>query len=317
MSSPFFSVIMPVYNKEAHLIRALDSIKKQTFQDLEIIVVCDPSTDNSNQVVEQYESDKIRIFYRDEPGAGGYAARNLGIDNAKGEWISFLDADDEWLPNHLEKVHELATKYPDVSVIGAGWKSIGNKGESMDKYSRNFHQLGVHEVSLERYLKQGLHGKRPIHTSVASIKNHSPINQELFIIHAEIKRGGDLYAWLKLLNHYKKMLWSDHLGANYYTNATNMVTKSAPSTAYLMGAERLEALQKGVSKEAQKLLQQYFNRWLRNDWKSNIHRGCENYSLGSKMYWKGDRLYATILYITTVWPQNLRKWLGGSGVKDR
>lgn len=315
MNSPFFSIVIPVYNKELHIARALNSVLSQTFQDYEVIIVCDPSTDNSNAEVEKFKDARIRVFYRNEPGPGGYAARNLGIEKAQGEWIAFLDADDEWLPNHLEKMHALSRKFPSVMMMGAGWESKSAQKCTIDKYSRQHQNADCHLVTLSDYLKKGLHGSRPIHTSVACVKRSSPMMNELFIIHPEVKRGGDLFAWLKMLCFHKKMAWSNHVGALYYTDALNMVTKSAPSTAYLMSEEIFKSLSLMLNADEKLLLQKYFNRWLRNDWKSNIHRGCQNFNLAGRLYWRGDFLYAFVLYITTVWPQNLRKLFGFSGRK--
>ncbi len=312
---PFFTVVIPVYNKEEHIARCLESVIAQTFQDYEIVMVCDPSTDNSNQAVNRYRGEKVRIFHRDQPGPGGYAARNLGIEKARGEWIAFLDADDEWTAEHLAVVHDLANRHPLAWVIGSGWQNTGATKATADKYYRNFNQLGPHEVSLERYLRQGLHGKRPIHTSVACVRRDSPVLKELFITHPEVKRGGDLFAWLKLMCLHKSLIWSGQIGARYFTDAANMVTKSAPSNGFLMNSQHLKELSTGLSLRERQLLKKYFNRWLRNDWKSNIHRGVDNFNLRQKLYWQGDFLNALIIYITTVWPQRVRRQFGFSGRK--
>lgn len=68
---PFFSVIVPVYNKEPHIARSIGSILNQTFTDFELIIVCDPSTDESDAEVAKFIDARIRVFHRDEPGSGG------------------------------------------------------------------------------------------------------------------------------------------------------------------------------------------------------------------------------------------------------
>src|SRR5690625_1627721 len=103
--SPFFSVVIPVYNKELYVARAINSILNQSFKDFELIIVCDPSTDSSNSIVRKFSDRRIKVFNRNKPGLGGYAARNLGIKNSSGQWISFLDADDEWYLDHLQKMY--------------------------------------------------------------------------------------------------------------------------------------------------------------------------------------------------------------------
>src|SRR5690554_4317093 len=119
---PFFSVVIPVFNKEPHVARAINSVLEQTFNNFELIVVCDPSSDNSNFEVEKFEDPRIRIFYRDNPGPGGYAARNLGVEVAKAEWIAFLDADDEWYPWHLSEIFQRLRQFSEEKVFGAGYE---------------------------------------------------------------------------------------------------------------------------------------------------------------------------------------------------
>ena len=97
-SSYSVSVVIPAYNAQRYIGRAIDSVLGQTHPAQEIIVVDDGSTDGTCSVVEGY-GDRVRLIRQDNAGAG--AARNAGITTGQGEWIAFLDADDEWLPEKL------------------------------------------------------------------------------------------------------------------------------------------------------------------------------------------------------------------------
>ena len=96
---PMFSVIIPTYNR-ADLIRAaLDSVFAQEFKGYEVIVVDDGSTDSTREILESYDN-RIRLFTQGNKGPG--AARNLGLEHATGEYVTFLDSDDLWFPWTLE-----------------------------------------------------------------------------------------------------------------------------------------------------------------------------------------------------------------------
>lgn len=100
-TSPLVSVVIPTYNR-AHLLgRALQSVLLQTYLDYEIVVVDDGSTDHTLEVVKTFQDDRVR-YLRFERHCGPSRARNVGIQAARGEWIAFLDSDDEWLPRKLE-----------------------------------------------------------------------------------------------------------------------------------------------------------------------------------------------------------------------
>lgn len=103
--TPEFSVIVPVYNRAHVLGRTLKSVLAQTFQDFEIVVVDDGSSDDPKAVVQEFADPRIR-FVRQENRGGG-AARNTGIDAARGRLVAFLDSDDEFLPHHLERMRGL------------------------------------------------------------------------------------------------------------------------------------------------------------------------------------------------------------------
>ncbi len=94
------SVIIPLYNKETSVEQSIRSVLNQTYQDFELIVVDDGSTDNSLDVVRQIQDDRILIIEQENGGPG--KARNTGVAHAQGEWILFLDADDELVPDALE-----------------------------------------------------------------------------------------------------------------------------------------------------------------------------------------------------------------------
>ncbi len=104
-STPFYSVVIPVYNRSDVLETALRSVLDQTFQDFEIIVVDDGSLDAPCEIVDRVADPRIR-FLRQE-NKGGAAARNLGIAAAVGRFIAFLDSDDIFLPHHLQAMHDL------------------------------------------------------------------------------------------------------------------------------------------------------------------------------------------------------------------
>ena len=118
MNLPFFSIIIPTYNR-AHTIRTpIDSILNQTFSDWELIIVDDGSTDNTKEIVLSYNDPRIRYVWQGNQERS--AARNHGISLAKGEWICFQDSDDEYLQEHLEVLYQSITESPDYRVIKTG-----------------------------------------------------------------------------------------------------------------------------------------------------------------------------------------------------
>lgn len=110
------SVVIPTYNRSDLLSRSLDTILKQTYTNLEVIIVDDNSTDDTSDVVDQYiqRDDRIKYLKNDENKGGGFS-RNRGLQNANGEYIAFLDDDDEWYPSKLE---EQLIYTDDFSMVG-------------------------------------------------------------------------------------------------------------------------------------------------------------------------------------------------------
>lgn len=103
--TPLVSIITPCHNAEAYLSHTIESVINQTYSNWEMLIVDDCSTDNSAEIIKQYSLNNPRIRYlkTEKPSGSPALPRNIGIDNSKGEYIAFLDSDDIWLPDKLEK----------------------------------------------------------------------------------------------------------------------------------------------------------------------------------------------------------------------
>ena len=129
------SVIIPVYNAEKYLNQCISSIANQTMQDIEIIAINDGSTDNSLNILDELSlkyNGKLKIINKENGGAG--SARNIGIENANGEFIKFVDADDYLNVNVLEKMYKAAKEYK-VPLVRGNYQTILGPFKMEDKCS--------------------------------------------------------------------------------------------------------------------------------------------------------------------------------------
>jgi glycosyltransferase involved in cell wall biosynthesis len=119
---PSFSVIIPAYNAEKYIEKTLKSALRQDFNDYEIVIVNDGSTDRTAEILSTYHNtagDIIRVIHQQNKGEGG--ARNTGIFNARGKYLAFLDQDDIWFPWTLKTYFQLLTKYNfPAFLVGSG-----------------------------------------------------------------------------------------------------------------------------------------------------------------------------------------------------
>ena len=115
-----FSVIIPVYNKASHIGETLQSVLNQTYQNFEVIVVNDGSTDDSLREIKKYNDERLQVFTTLNKGVS--TARNFGAQHANGAYFIFLDADDFWEINHLEMLNRLINDFPDAVLYCSGYK---------------------------------------------------------------------------------------------------------------------------------------------------------------------------------------------------
>jgi glycosyltransferase involved in cell wall biosynthesis len=126
------SVIMPCFNAEAHILRGVSSALEQSFDNVELIVVNDGSTDRSLEILQQVKDHRLRIIDHSNRGVG--AARNRGLEESSGEYLAFLDTDDSWHPNCLEILHDKLKSYPSAKLAYCGWQNIGLPGGRGEPY---------------------------------------------------------------------------------------------------------------------------------------------------------------------------------------
>ncbi|WP_147678946.1 glycosyltransferase family 2 protein [Algibacter pacificus] len=112
---PFFSVIIPLYNKKPYIKNTLKSVLNQSFKDFEIIVINDGSNDGSIDEVHQITDDRLVIYNQSNSGVS--MARNLGIKKANSKYIALIDADDFWKPNHLQEHYNSIQKFPEADLF--------------------------------------------------------------------------------------------------------------------------------------------------------------------------------------------------------
>ncbi|MBP2546891.1 glycosyltransferase family 2 protein [Acinetobacter guillouiae] len=126
-NSLLISVIIPMYNASKTIVRVLDSVKKQTLEcSYEVLVINDGSKDDSKEIVEKYisENKEFKVILIDKPNGGVSTARNAGLSLSKGDLIAFLDSDDEWFPDKLEKQKEILDMNSEIDLLGCAFDGL-------------------------------------------------------------------------------------------------------------------------------------------------------------------------------------------------
>lgn len=187
------SVVIPLYNKEKQIAYTLQSVFEQTFQDFEIVVVDDGSTDNSVEEVEKFDDSRIRLIH--QTNAGVSAARNRGIEETRGELIAFLDADDEWMPEYLATQYGLYQKYPECSVYACNYEFRDSEGKVTPTIIRKLPFEGEDGI-LSNYFEVASCSHPPLWTSAVVVKKSAI--QAIGGFPIGIKSGEDLLTWARL-----------------------------------------------------------------------------------------------------------------------
>lgn len=192
------SVVIPLYNKEKYVANTLFTVFNQTFQDFEIVIVNDGSTDKSVEEVEKFNDSRIRLIYQENAGVS--EARNKGIAEAKYDLIAFLDADDEWKPKYLQTQYELFQKYPECSIFACNYELKNTKGYLKPAIIRKL-LFPETDGILTNYFEVASYSHPPISSISIMVKKEAILSVGGFPV--GIKAGEDLLTWARLAVQYK------------------------------------------------------------------------------------------------------------------
>lgn len=219
MIQPLISVIIPLYNKEKWVRRSVESVSTQTYTHIEIVIVNDGSTDNSLEVVATIVDPRLRIISQSNGGVS--SARNLGLDNAKGDYIAFLDADDEWEPRHLEVLAKGFEHFGEAIVICDDLIELKSDESKREKHRRKTpfaikqnEGKEEHYFPIEAYL-QTLGDDYFILSGSSVLIKSSVIKAYQVYFHENMTHGEDVNYWIQL-SRYGKFVFCDYLGVIYH-----------------------------------------------------------------------------------------------------
>jgi len=187
MYKPFFTIVIPTYNRGDFILKTVQSLTKQSFTDFEIIIVDDGSTDNTEEVVKPVLSDKI--FYFKKENAERAAARNFGSQKAKGNYINWFDSDDFALENHLKKAKELIDM-TNPSILHLGYKYETQDGTTLKIINNLNKEINKNLYKGNTLSCNGVFVKREI-----ALEN--PFNENRILSASE-----DYELWLRLASKY-------------------------------------------------------------------------------------------------------------------
>lgn len=232
---PFFSVIIPLYNKENYVENALKSILNQTFTDYEIIIVNDCSTDKSVAKIEPYLSEKISLIHH-KKNKGLSATRNTGIKNAKTEYVTYLDADDLWKPTFLETIHRLIINFPEAKIFGTNYEEV--YGDKILKPFNNSDTLtddfeGIIDF-FKINIKQGIYN----HGSVCF---HKAVFEKVGFYDETINFSEDIDFNIRANFHFK-LAYFNSVKMQYTMQSENQITTSKISDKTLPDYSKYENL---------------------------------------------------------------------------
>ncbi len=252
MSKPGVSVVIPLFNQAAYIDRSITSVLAQKPEPEQVVVVDDGSTDDGVARVEALRDPRIKLVR--QANAGVSAARNRGVSESSYEMFAFLDADDEWLPGHLQALIGLAEKYPAAGLLANGYRVIG-PGYEEERSVGEAHRV----FSPETYLAAALTGNYPVSTSAAMVRKSAFDAIEGGFMtdqyHAE-----DLALWLLLvLDH--GLVVSGSIGALYHKTPGSLAGRLVTEPdALMITIDRILADRPELGEEFRELLAEFSHR---------------------------------------------------------
>ncbi|MFD1260107.1 glycosyltransferase family 2 protein [Entomomonas asaccharolytica] len=212
--TPRIAVVIPLYNKEFSVARAVSSVLNQTKDFQQLIIVDDGSTDNSLSVVKQFIDPRIIVITQTNQGVS--AARNNGVKNASAEYICFLDADDEWHPCFLEEISKLIKLNKQAAIFCARYEEVTENGK---RFVGNLVNIDDNFYGQLADFFSAYQGNRSLICSSNSCLNRRYF-QQMGSFPVGAKLGEDIYLWLSVAL-LAPVMFTTKISAKVYRNAEN------------------------------------------------------------------------------------------------
>lgn len=216
--TPFFSVIIPLYNKEKYIQNTLNCVFNQSFDNFEVIVVNDGSTDRSLELLEEFTDSRLKIINQKNQGVS--IARNTGMENAHANYICFLDADDTWKTNHLQALYDAIAKFPEARMYCSRYVTQISKNTFI---KNNFLDIDEnYEGYVTDFFKSSLINRVAL-TSAVCI--HKDIFNEIGGFDPTLRSDQDLDYWIKIALKYKIVITTKNTMVYNFINANKSLSK--------------------------------------------------------------------------------------------
>jgi glycosyltransferase involved in cell wall biosynthesis len=253
---PYISVVMPLYNKEYSVERAVHSLLDQTVTDFEAIIVNDGSTDRGADRARAVHDERIRVI--DQPNAGVSAARNRGIDAARSEIIAFLDTDDEWDRDFLAAILHMRESFPTCEVYATNYSFCRNrhKRTAVIRGLPEGFTIGI----LPEYFAVASRSDPPLWTSAVAVSRRAI--QSVGGFPAGVTAGEDLLTWARLAARYD-IAYNSAVKAHFWEPlALSDRPGRIPQTPDIVGQELERLMQEAAVNRLQEI-KKYLSLWHR------------------------------------------------------
>lgn len=234
MTVPIFSVVIPLYNKQDFISKCIESVLTQRFSSFEVIVIDDGSQDDSENIVKEIKDDRVRYFHQKNGGVS--AARNRGIEEASGEYIAFLDADDWYEDDFLNAVHKSILEHPDADAFTTGYFKHKNGAVTVSTLSAN--QKQYQSIVINDFYQNWTKGAF-FFTSSCVVRKEYFIKNKICFPPSE-SMGEDQEVWFHLAEH-GCIVFTDAALSNYNMGVSNSLSFNSCLLEELPFITRLKA----------------------------------------------------------------------------
>ena len=215
-NNPLISILIPTYNNGKYISQAIESVYAQNYDNMEIIVVDDGSTDNTKEVLKQYKD--IKYFYVEHKGIP--FVRNLALEKSQGEYIAFLDSDDYWLPEKLNIQMQYFKEHPDCEIVFTKYKNF------FEEETLKTNKKAMHEKLIENVMKQYLPSsivKKNLFERYGYFDENYKIGEDSEFLYRLLKKGINLKHYIDKI-FYMRRLHRTNISFSNNKNVVEVVT---------------------------------------------------------------------------------------------